>query len=298
MPSTYALLNSMMNAVKSQLKACLPLPLIAGSWRLRMLDYYFWFYRRNSVATTASPKVIFMLGMPRTGSTLAKRYLGEHPDIEIAPYRRFATTLRLVNDQPPERIVVDKTTRNVDFVHQIHMNSSPDVWYLGIVRDPRDEYVSLAEGEYHPEVPTDRSFWPYWVVRYQRLLSSLAKIQDCGGSVRFVRYEDLTSDPVAVKTLWLEWLGLKATLVSPTYTPSESIRRGIDTTEDHKVHQTNAVHSGSQSRWRKQSGRNREIIEMCYRYPAAKRLMADFGYIEDGIIAPRLTKVRFLRRDD
>jgi hypothetical protein len=68
---------------------------------------------------------------------------------------------------PPDKITLIKNTRDLPRLREIHVLTGNLGWFLCIVRDPRDQLVSLLETHIHPEIPRDRSFWDMWVARHR-----------------------------------------------------------------------------------------------------------------------------------
>jgi len=253
----------------------------------------YWPWQERYRVVVAHPAVLFVVGMPRTGSTLAKRYLGDHPDIELAPAGRPAQAWVLANKLSQDRIVLDKNTRNLARVREIYMDYGDYVGFLCIVRDPRDELVSLLETDRHPEIPRDRSFWPFWEQRYSSFLRFAARYGRRGAKVALIRYEDLTMFPVKVKKCFLRWLGLDAKVarITPEYHDTvQKIAEGIDISEDWKTHQTNRVHTDSIGRWREfEFEKSNQAMLLAYReFPRVIRLMEALGY-GAGVMSPTLS---------
>jgi len=54
------------------------------------------------------PRAVFMTGMPRSGTSLAKRYLGSHPGIVMAPAATYHDSWEFAGTAPPDKIVLIK----------------------------------------------------------------------------------------------------------------------------------------------------------------------------------------------
>jgi hypothetical protein len=230
------------------------------------------------------PRVVYLVAMPRTGSTLAKRYLGEHPALVVAPNQPYRHAWRLANQLQPQRIVIDKRINNLDKIGSIYFEFGNWAWFAGIVRDPRDELVSLLETDRHPEVPRSPDFWNYWLAKYQRLLAFAKAHADAGVQLCLVRYEDLVHDPILVKGQFLKWLGIdaQADQLSVCYGNTiAQIAAGEDVTEDWKTHQQHAVHQESVGRWRSVvQPKHARLIRYYRQLPAVERFMHMLGYGE------------------
>jgi hypothetical protein len=225
-------------------------------------------------------RMISILSMPRTGSTLAKRYLGAFDAVEIAPLQHFEKSLEQARNATDGRLLLDKKTDNIKRLHQIIPAIRGEVGFVCLVRDPRDELLSLSETDRHRPVPRDGRFWPYWVHRYRRALKALRRLSGLGVPVALVRYEDLATHPVEVKRSFLEWLSLDPRELDENYdtvTGDES----ISSREDWKAHQHSRVHDSSVGRWKSASGEVRAAIEAHRQYRPARRLMRKLGYVLD-----------------
>lgn len=235
-------------------------------------------FRPASDCDVRRVRMVSILSMPRTGSTLAKRYLGGFARVDIAPLQSFEESLRQARSAPAATILLDKKTDNIKRLHQIVPRSGCDVAFICLVRDPRDELVSLCEFDRHRPVPRDARFWPYWTHRYARALTVLRRLAALGIPIALLRYEDLAQKPVAVKRAFAGWLGLDLDSVDDAYEggpADESLSRR----EDWKAHRHSRVHGTSVGRWNDADGGVAEAIAALDRYPPARRLMRRLGYL-------------------
>jgi hypothetical protein len=257
--------------------------------RVRWLHPKYWPIRAKYRRCFTQPKVVHIVGMPRTGSTLAKRYLGDHEGLQIASAGEYFQAWRLADALEGARIVVDKNTVNLGLVDLIRRKYGNQAWFLCIVRDPRDELISLLETDRHQEIPRDESFWLLWEQRYSSLLQFAERYGPRGTRVALVRYEDLASDPVGTKRAFLGWLGLHDAGVTDTYnTMVEQIALGIDETEDWKTHQTSVVHTDSVGRWRTADAEVEGLLQAYAKFPRVVRLMELLGY-GDQVVSPAVS---------
>ena len=281
-------MSTFMLSLIRQYKESLPLKLFPIYWSFRTRDYLFWkltSVARSKLPTNTEPKIVFIIGMPRTGSTLAKRYLGSHKDIKIAEYESYRESFSLAQSLEFPKILLDKATYNIDQIHNIDTLAKNKARYLGIVRDPRAELVSLLEKpDFHAEIPRNKIFWASWEFRYSRLLSSLKIISKTTSDARIIRYEDLATNPIGIKEAFCKWINISGRDdISNQYEPLPGTP-----SEDWKVHSTNKVHPKSIDRWRDYSGKDSWLLDFYKEYMPAKKLMKDFGYIN----APRQKSVR------
>ena len=120
---------------------------------LRLLPSH-WPWRGKYAQAVERPRVVYMVATPRTGSTLAKRYLGDHPQLLVSPNRRHHHAWRMARRAEHGCIVVDKRTNNIDKVDKIYVQYGNHAWFLVIVRDPRDQLVSLLETDVAARITT------------------------------------------------------------------------------------------------------------------------------------------------
>lgn len=281
-----------MNIIE-RIKKGLPLSIFSIVWKWRLKKYYLWKIRfsikekiaPNKIPPIHKPKILYIVGMPRTGSTLVKRFLGEHEHLKILPKKLYQKSYALALEDNGSNILVDKSTDNIDQIHNIYDLAGKNAWFLGVVRDPRDELTSLSETNRHSSVPHDRTFWPYWVIRYSRLLESFKIIANQGSKVAIVRYEDLVQNPVPIKELFGDWLNLDMGEITSEYNSNiEEIADGTNKSEDWKAHQHNAVHNDSLQRWKKAVKNIRQTACIWKNYKPAKDIMLKFGYYEDQML--------------
>jgi hypothetical protein len=241
------------------------------------------------VHDAAAVRMVSVLSMPRTGSTLAKRYLGAFQAVEIAPLQDFEKSLEQARSG--SAILFDKKTDNIKRLHQIIPATRGEVAFVCLVRDPRDELLSLSEIDRHRPVPRDARFWPYWVHRYTRVLKVLRRLRAFGIPAALVRYEDLAMRPVDVKRAFLAWMGLDAEAVDEAY-EAVADDEAVSRREDWKAHQHSRVHSSSVGRYRSAEGEIAKAISAFTQYPPASRLMKKLGYNENGpphsAVSPRV----------
>ena len=228
------------------------------------------------------PKIVYSISLPRTGSTLVKRYLGENENLVPGPFADFEKAFQRSLDLLKGHILIDKATRNIDHLDAIFDICGVQGWFLAVIRDPRDQLVSLCETDRHPEIPRDQSFWPYWTQRYSRLLERYPLFSRRGSGVMLLRYEDLVVNPVALKGVFCHWLGIVPTHLSTAYTTDPNIASERDPSEDWKAHLAGHVHAQSVGRWRSVNGRTREVIEAYRGFHDARIWMRRFGYFGSG----------------
>lgn len=250
--------------------------------RLKRLWPTYWPSNARYHKPVPRPRVVYLIAMPRTGSTVAKRYLGEHEGLLVAPNQSFRHAWKLARQVGAQQIVVDKRINNIDKLERIYFEYGNHVWFTAIIRDPRDELLSLLETDRHQEVPRTVAFWRYWLNRYQGVLDFAAEHAPSGCRVGLLRYEDLVTRPETAKRDFLCWLGFEVApeAVVNHYTNTDpNIAAGVDVTEDWKTHQHNEVHRESFGRWQRVDRPDwRELIVAYQKDAAVREFMLRFGY--------------------
>jgi hypothetical protein len=188
--------------------------------------------------TTASPfadRAVFIIGMPRSGTTWLGQLLQAHPEVvglDAGESRLFVALRHLwrnharadgegISTLVGRAELVGAVRRYCDglfatdagthFVektpaHSFHLPTIrevyPDAWIIHLVRDARDVVRSLSELEFgQPDVRRGALSW----ARGERIIA-----RDTAGMARYrnVRYEDLVADPVGVAADLMRWVGL------------------------------------------------------------------------------------------
>ena len=197
------------------------------------------FFIRTSFAAPQDIPLVFLVGAPRSGTTMLQRVVGAHPGIctisaETAFFRpslkpeqldrfqsNFSTRFRRFcpgsvtadfvastehvkeRDAHTSAIFCEKTPQHVLSLRAL-ATWFPNAKFVHIVRDGRDAFVS-ARG--HPNVPQRshvRSFARYWrrCLRSRLALGRHPRIID-------VKYEEFCEEPDAVAAYLMDFLGLR-----------------------------------------------------------------------------------------
>lgn len=249
-------------------------------------------------------RVVYLFGMPRTGSTLMKHHLGGGAQFALHPFSASYYDAWVFSKQNSKgQIVIDKRTENIRFIDEIWHTFGTECAMAGIVRDPRDQMVSLMEFSGHGYIPRDESFWDEWVSRYANFLA-LAMRNFMYGRFYLLRYEDLVRYPQEARAEYLAWLGLPpdAEDQSGSYSTAntqfaemlresgirpdseEAFRLGEQAKlrEDFKFHARPEIHTESIGRWKTiEDNQQREIIEAYKNNEQARKLMRLLGYSDE-----------------
>ncbi|MCR9193508.1 MAG: sulfotransferase [Hyphomonas sp.] len=187
------------------------------------------------------PRPLFVLGMPRSGTSLTEQVLSSHPLIAGSgessfledavgqaklitgkPFPECQLDLseeqaseigalyraRLTRDHPKVRFVVDKTPLNFQYIG-FASRILPDAKFLHCTRNPADTCISIyrlpfdAHQTYAHRLDSLAQFYR----RYHALMSFWHKEE--GLSIKAVRYEALVENLEAVSAGLLEHLGLE-----------------------------------------------------------------------------------------
>lgn len=250
---------------------------------------------------------IFVLGIPRSGTTLLKSLLAAHPEIGGSDYEstgilgirdifsyglgeltpaHVQELLRQSRDIVDfyDRIADQLLTRNGKriFVDKLQMRSYrlryvrryfPDSVFLNIVRDGRDCFCSA---QHHPNIPQSKStssFASYWAkgVKMPSNLIPADRLYE-------LKYEDLTADPAEVLGKAMAHIGI------PFSQDQIRVERYAATTSIKKteVHQnlSRPITTARRERWRSElsPADNELFVRM------AGPMLAKFGYSVDGVI--------------
>jgi tetratricopeptide (TPR) repeat protein len=185
---------------------------------------------------------IFIVGMPRTGTTLVERMLGRHRDVNSAGELRdfgqaLATAVRKNHARHPDKTLVE-TSMTIDFADlgrdymtgarqaapgsRLFIDKMPiNYIYCGIIkkalpkakiihltRDPMDScyavYKTLFNQSYHFSYDLDE-LADYYATYHQQMQHWHAVMP---GAILEVRYEDLVTDTETQARRILDWCGL------------------------------------------------------------------------------------------
>jgi len=197
--------------------------------------------------TISSKKHIFVVGSPRSGTTLLQRILTVHPELfsiegetgifsyqNIFSRRHFGLTeselnelyntstdiveffdnsIKILEKQNLGKTFVEKTPQHIlhiDFLIKHFPNAS----FIHIYRDGRDCYISSLK---HPNVPQRRS--PVTFARYWRKCIKSWEAVHPAPNLYEIKYENLASRPESELQNLMHFLGLKldARQLDPEY---------------------------------------------------------------------------------
>lgn len=182
------------------------------------------------------PGAIFVVGMPRSGTTLTERVLAAHPKIFGAGERREVPNIVDTIDNYPhsvrelskdwakqtgrklhralfsltenEKFVVDKLPGNYSHIGLISM-ILPNAKFIYCKRDPMDNCLSCYEQNFSEGLRFTFNLETLAETyrQHERLMAHWA--ENCPIPIHTVRYEDLVSDPEPTTRAMLDYIGVE-----------------------------------------------------------------------------------------
>ncbi len=234
----------------------------------------------NVPATHDTGGLAFLVGFPRSGTTLLDRMLGTHPDIEVLEEKSLFARLHQDWSEPgvlealadieeaqiadarniyrqelsghrrtPERpLVVDKLPLNLAYLFLIH-RLFPDAPVIFLQRHPMDVCISCYFQAFELEASMAYFLDIQQTARYYNAVMRVAalSIDQLDRPIHQLRYEDLVTDPKKQFTALLNFLSLEWNDALP-----DSWRQGIggasNTPSYQQVYQP--LHTRSIGKWR------------------------------------------------
>ena len=245
--------------------------------RIVMETWQYWF----PPPTPSDPdrlRVIYMTGVPRTGSSLLKNYVGDGPGLTILKFQQTGFFRAWREAQTTDDIIIDKATHYIWNLYRIHRTYGDSVGFCCIIRDPRDILLSLLDSGLHLEIPRGPRFWDVWYAAYEGFLRFCSECRP--RRVYLLRYEDLARYPVEVKSHFFAWLGLGLPEVTAKYRIAHQ-----DDDQDFKVSTRQEIVTLSVEQHQRQdiAPQTIELLESLAEYPRVIALMERLGYELDGV---------------
>lgn len=236
----------------------------------------------SQTASGVGPRPVFVLGMPRSGTTLIEQILASHPAVVGGGELNFFTeqALRLGLDREkrstpadlqdkivaetnrmrrdffnrfPKKaeksgvtpaVVVDKTPFNFLYLGMIRQ-VLPEARIVHCIREPLDTGLSIFFTDFAVNQPftTDLACIGVYIRCYEELMQHWRKIQIL--PIYDLKYEDLVADQERLTRELIDFCGLEWNDMCLNY---HKTQRYISTPSDWQVRQP--IYKGSMSRWR------------------------------------------------
>jgi len=224
-----------------------------------------------STGGLASDRSVFVVGMPRSGTTLTEQILASHPEVHgagellywifaadaerTATREQRASTIAelgrtylkgLASQAPDASRVVDKLPVNFRNVGLIHA-ALPDARFIHISRSPLDTCLSIYFQGFSAAHPyaTDFGDLAHYYHEYRRLMAHWRTVLR-PQTLLEVRYEDLVDDPEGWSRRMLAHIGLPW---HPRCLEFHRTDRPVMTASNWQVRQP--ISKGSVDRWRR-----------------------------------------------
>jgi tetratricopeptide (TPR) repeat protein len=194
----------------------------------RMISAYDHHWRgRTSANATASSCPVFVVGMPRSGTTLTEQILASHPSVfgagelpfwgaasamheSCAPLGQLADDyLQLLATLAPEALrIVDKMPGNFMFLGLIH-SALPNARIIHMQRDPIDTCLSIYIQHFQNahSYTNDLEDLAHYYMQYLRIMKHWRSVLP-RDALLDVPYEELVDDPQTWSRRMLEFIGL------------------------------------------------------------------------------------------
>ena len=230
-------------------------------------------------ATRRSQRPVFIVGMPRSGTTLTEQILASHPAVFGAGelmniMNQAAQLLHLLGPEPGFPQVMRKITSEVldslatdylDYLKELDANASrvtdkmplnfmhlglialefPETWVIHCVRDPRDTCLSIyfqRFSESHAYARDLRHLGAYYV-QYTKMMQHWKSLLDI--PILEVRYEDLVTQQEETSRKLVDFVGLDWDERCLNFHESG---RNVATPSYYQVRQP--MYTGSMARWK------------------------------------------------
>lgn len=230
------------------------------------------FLRRHRDEGIGSSLPVFVIGMPRSGTTLAEHMLAAHPEVHGANELPFWVTasaayLRAVEvgDPPAAALrarageylrlveglaggasrVVDKMPVNFMSLGMIHA-ALPAARFIHLRRDPRDTCLSIYFQDFDETLPfaADLTHLAHYHGEYTRIMQHWRSVLPAD-RILDVPYEAMVCDPEAWGRRMLEFIGLNW---DPRCRDLHAVKRVVNTASNWQVRQP--IAATSVNRWK------------------------------------------------
>ena len=244
-----------------------------------------------------APRIVYVTGFPRSGTTLLKYFYGSHPGLRQTTFNPagFHHAWRLAQAYEGDEILIDKSNHYIYALETMFEALGDAIRICVIVRDPRDCIASLIHYGENREVPRSPAFWAYWGKQHAKLID-LACHHPLRDQLHLVRYEDLVRFPTEAKAAFLRWLDFDVT--PHQLDRSYEVQHPGEGWHD-SVFEQREVSAGALQKWQSVSdppGWAAELIPAWQDDPGIAATMASLGYTAEGFGAPDLENLENLFR--
>jgi tetratricopeptide (TPR) repeat protein len=231
------------------------------------------FDEQSQISSAPPPIPIFIIGMPRSGTSLAEQILASHPEIfgggEIVFWsavcdawfdtrgrneptkpllQRYAADYRVKLQalQTDARLIVDKMPVNFLYAGLIHA-ALPHARFIHLRRHPIDTCLSIYFQNFYNIGPyaTDLSAMAHYYAEYSRIMEHWRAVLP-PATLLEVPYESLVSDPEPWTRRMLDFVGVPWNSQCLEF---HKVERSVITASRWQVRQT--IHTQSIARWRR-----------------------------------------------
>lgn len=247
--------------------------------------------REKSGGGDASSLPIFVLGMPRSGTTLVEQIIAAHPQVhgagELNEFGKVATAIKRATGQPlpypevaamlgPEQIaavgrtyvqqlrryhptaerITDKMPSNYYYAGLIHL-ALPQAKIVHTIRNPLDTGISCLSKLFTGDLnyAYDQAEFARYYRQYHRLMAHWRQVLPPGSFLDVV-YEEVVADTEGQARRILEFLGLPW---DPACLEFHSLDRPVKTASAMQVRQP--IYGGSVERWRRYGSQVETLVE-------------------------------------
>lgn len=200
---------------------------------------------KTSVKTEkeGQPQVIYITGLPRTGTSLLKNYLASKSIAKSIPFQEKGFHKAWSISEENCRPILDKATHYITNLGKIYETYGDNVGFIVVVRDPRDQIISLRETYLHLEISRSYKFSNTWVNTLENTLKFRERCKPCW--FKLIKYEDFVDN----SSLLLNELSKDMNIeILQDYDKNYEIAHDNDS-QDHKVVKHKNIHTKSVGRY-------------------------------------------------
>lgn len=223
------------------------------------------------------PEVVYVTGLPRTGSSLLKNYIGGEEETRAIPFQDFGYQNAWEISKNEKRIVIDKATHYIWSIDEIYESYGDSVAFMVIIRDPRDQLLSLMDTFLHLEIPRGKRFGEFWRSAIENVIEFSERKEP--QKLFILRYEDLVKKPSKVLSSFGEWVNIDVENEGRKY---DIVNK--NDSQDHKLYYKNEIHKSSMEKYLSMEDEYRSrAVKMLMGEEDVVNMMRELGYEEEGV---------------